>query len=82
MSVNNTFALASVPRGAGLLLPLLYRKIRDVALLRLRFCSILATKSASKSGAIPRGLFTEKPLGELAGVPLFQESLNSESIVI
>jgi hypothetical protein len=46
----------------GLLLLLLYRKILDVALLRLRFCSILATKSASKSGAIPKGLFTDKPL--------------------
>jgi hypothetical protein len=46
----------------GLLLPLLNRKILDVALLRLRFCSILAIKSASKSGAIPKGLFTDKPL--------------------
>jgi len=36
------------------LLPLLNRKILDVALLRLRFCSILATKSVSKSGAIPK----------------------------
>jgi len=45
----------------GLLLPLLNRKILDVALLRLRFCSILATKSASKSGAILKGLFTDKP---------------------
>jgi hypothetical protein len=43
-------------------LPLLNRKILDVALLRLRFCSILATKSASKSGAIPsKGVFTDKP---------------------
>jgi hypothetical protein len=32
----------------GLLLPLLDRKILDAALLRLRFCSILATKSAPR----------------------------------
>ena len=38
----------------GLLRPLLNRKILNVALLRLRFCSILATKSASKSGAISK----------------------------
>jgi circadian clock protein KaiB len=38
----------------GLLWPLLNRKILDVTQLRLRFCSIVATKSVSNSGAIPK----------------------------
>ena len=41
--------------------PILNRKILDAAQLRLRFCSIVATKSASKSGAIPKHLFMGKP---------------------
>jgi len=40
----------------GRLWPLLNRKILDVAQLRLRFCSIFATKSVSKSGAITKRL--------------------------
>jgi hypothetical protein len=64
MSVNKAFVLASVPRGAGPLWPLLNRKILDVAQLRLRFCSIFATKSASKSGAIPNRLIYGQALNQ------------------
>ncbi len=46
----------------GRLWPLLNRKILDVAQLRLRFCSIFATKSVSKSGAIPKRLIYEQAL--------------------
>jgi hypothetical protein len=40
----------------GRLCPLLNRKILNVALLRLRFCSIVTAISSSKSGAIPEKL--------------------------
>jgi hypothetical protein len=57
----------------GRLWPLLNRKILDVAQLRLRFCSIFATKSVSKSGAIPKRLIYGQalilPIAEYVSFP-------------
>jgi len=46
----------------GLIWPLLNRKILGLGLLRLRFCSIFATKAVSKPGAIRKRLICGQAL--------------------
>ena len=49
------------------LCPVLNRKILDIALLRLRFCSIVPAKSDINPGAITRNVIFEQTLS-LSGV--------------
>ena len=66
----------------GLLWPLLNRKILNVAQLRLRFCSILATKSISNPGAIPKRLIYGQALNHKHFIHLHKEQSQHAGIIV